>query len=143
MDVRGASGVGYRPDGPKPVTAERIGERMTVSLEAGVYRSAAPLCGVAITTIGVALPDLDPHPGNGSSGAVQHPSRELGDSPLGPADCAAYPGKISIVVQRQDWRIERSGCLYRGLGQQGLRERRRARQPTGQRSASEPTANQR
>ncbi len=86
VDMRSATGIGHRYDGPKREAAKRIGCRVTESLEGCVARGETPVSRMIVDSLGVALPDLDPDCRHYVPADADYGPAELQDVTCGLAD---------------------------------------------------------
>src|SRR5262245_38583457 len=112
MDMWGAAGIGDRPDCAKMVAALPVCRRLPIALEVLVERRAgAVVSHIMVTAVCVALPDLDPHPGNRAPGRVENPPSQVDDGPFCHAAASGNVNQIIIRIARQRYWIERPGGL--------------------------------
>src|SRR5690242_11580733 len=82
MNMRGAAGIRYRADRAKPVIPRPIRRRAPIALEVIIDRGAGTLVtDVMVAAVRVALPDLDPHVRDRSSGRVENTTGDFRDDP--------------------------------------------------------------
>lgn len=126
MNVRRASGIGLRTNGPEPVPAFTVGHGVPEALKVGVDGTAPRIAGVPVAAIGIALPDLDAHAGEWLAVAVEEPAAEIGDLSQRTLRLTPDLSQVVVVIQwRREW-IERAGRLawcgrqHAGIEGQGL-----------------------
>ncbi len=92
---------------------------MSVSLKVGIQRHIAAIARMMITTMGVTLPNLDPHATDGSATFVEHLAHDVADLALGNPVLTFNHHEIVIGIEWDARRIERTAALRRCHGQPG------------------------